>query len=51
MAVHNVIALIAAAHNEDPVELEDFAAPEAMSDFAVSVVRNMIAARSGFFRD
>jgi hypothetical protein len=44
MALHNIMALTAATHIEELLELEDFASLEVMSDFFIGVIRNTIAA-------
>src|SRR5213079_28010 len=44
-ALHKIMSLTAAAHIEELVELEDFAALDVMGDFAIGIMRNMMAAR------
>jgi hypothetical protein len=44
MRLREMITLTAATHIEELVELDDFAALEVMSDFAINIVRNMITA-------
>jgi hypothetical protein len=43
-ALRNIMTLTAATRIEELLELEDFVALEVMSDFAISVIRNTIAA-------